>query len=76
MLRIRQLVLYRDGDNGLLSELSSIQERVAGADAGNDLDKAERSALTDRYTALMQKSRKLWILRECLAFLSDLSAGL
>ena len=55
MLRIRQLVLYRDGDNGLLSELSSIQERVAGADAGDDLDKAERFALTDRYTALMQK---------------------
>ena len=55
MLRIRQLVLYRDGEKGLLSELSSIQERVAGADAGDDLDKAERFALTDRYTALMQK---------------------
>ena len=33
MLKIRQLVLYRDSENGLLNELASIQEQVAGENA-------------------------------------------
>ena len=54
MLKIRQLVLYRDSENGLLNELASIQEQVAGENADAVLAPGKRSELTDRYTALMQ----------------------
>jgi len=54
MLKIRQLVLYRDSENGLLNELALIQEQVAGENADAVLAPAKRSELTDRYTALMQ----------------------
>lgn len=55
MLHIRQLILYRDGKNGLLNQLASIQERISAAASGDELNEEERCDLTDRYSAMVQE---------------------
>ena len=55
MNHIKQLVLYRDEDNGILHKLSSLRESISSASSGDSCAGADLSALTDRYTALMQE---------------------
>ena len=55
MLRIRQLVLYRDEGNGLLDALCSLQDDIASLSADGELKGTSRSRFTDRYSSLMQE---------------------
>ena len=55
MLRIRQLVLYRDEGKGLLDALCSLQDDIASLSADGELKETSRSRFTDRYSSLMQE---------------------